>query len=80
MIFEGKEYLDGKESAEYLGISQPELSHLKRRCNIPSYHIDKTAHKYCLKEDLEKYKQNETPAGVMRNYFATFYQGAIVAE
>lgn len=72
MNIEGKEYLTSKEAAEYLGITQAEFSHLKRRHGIQSHHLDKTAHKYVSKEDLDKYLQEQSPAGYMRKFFEQF--------
>lgn len=73
MIIEGKEYLTSKESAEYLGLTQQDFSRLKRRIGMKSYQLDKTPHKYTLKEDLETYLSEQCPAGFMRKYFETHF-------
>lgn len=74
MTYEGREYLTATESAEYLGISRETFSGIKKKYEIPSYHLDKTARKFILKDDLEEYKKTHSASSVFCSFFNEFLE------
>lgn len=73
MYKDGKEYLDVKQSAAYIKTTPEHFYEMRARYKITTYKLDTTARRYILKDDLDKYIELKSPAGVLRNYFRTKY-------